>query len=137
VPLIDVIAQTSDSCINSLNPLSFEQLGQVNRKTFHLFQTFNSLLFHSIKGYGFIMYKTKLPSTSVDGQVLSIPKLHDRAYIQIGYSSIGVLSRRGPINITINLPSNKNDTLFIIVENMGRLNYGDDLLDNKVCYLPL
>ncbi len=78
------------------------------------------------------MYKTKLPSPDVNGAVLSIPNLHDRAYIQIGDSYVGVLSRGVRTNLTINLTSNTNDTLFIIVENMGRLNFGNNLLDNKV-----
>jgi hypothetical protein len=30
------------------------------------------------------------------------------------------------------LPNNNNRTLYIIVENMGRLNFGNDLLDAKV-----
>ena len=60
-----------------------------------------------------------------------MPKLHDRAYIQIGLKSVGVLYRGGKNNLKINSPNNTNTSLFIIVENMGRLNYGDDLLDNK------
>jgi beta-galactosidase len=78
------------------------------------------------------MYKTKLLTTNVDGQLLLISNLRDRAYIQIGLSYVGVLDRNGANNLTIDLPNNKNDTLFIIVENMGRLNFGNDMLDNKV-----
>jgi hypothetical protein len=72
-----------------------------------------------------------LDTLDVHGKELFIPKLHDRAYIQIGLAFVGVLSRTGPNRIVINLPNNINDTLFIIVENMGRLNFGDDTLDNK------
>lgn len=81
---------------------------------------------------GFILYQTKLTTPNVNGRVLSIPKLHDRAYIQIGNSHVGVLYRMGDLSLKINLPDNRNDTLYIIVENMGRLNFGDDMLDAKV-----
>ena len=110
IPLVDAIVEMSDQCVNTLNPLTFEKLGQ---------------------GYGFVLYIKKLDDLNVDGKLLSIPKLHDRAYIQIGSASVGVLYRAGQTNLTINLPNNKNDTLYIVVENMGRLNYGDDMLDNK------
>ena len=83
------------------------------------------------------MYQTKLPTTDVNGKLLLIPNLHDRAYIQIGQSYVGVLDRNGANNLTINLPYNKNVSLFIIVENMGRLNFGNNLLDNKVGLLAI
>jgi hypothetical protein len=47
---------------------------------------------------------------------------------------VGVLYRENQANLKINLPNNQNDTLYIIVENMGRLNFGNDTLDSKVCY---
>jgi hypothetical protein len=84
------------------------------------------------KGHGFVLYMKILDSLDVHGKELVIPSLHDRAYVQIGSVFVGVLYRTGPNSIIINLPNNTNDTLFIIVENMGRLNYGDDTLDNKV-----
>jgi hypothetical protein len=74
---------------------------------------------------------TKLKDLNVHGRFLSIPNLHDRAYIQIGSRSIGVLSRTGQSTLIIDLPDNTNDTLYIFVENLGRINYGDDALDNK------
>ena len=86
--------------------------------------------------------------------VLSIPGIRDRGYVQIGSvwdfawflglallklkkkyflkASIGVLYRILKHSIRINLPNNNNRTLYIIVENMGRLNFGNDLLDAKV-----
>ena len=100
----------SDTCIATHKPLAFEQLGQ---------------------GYGFILYTTKLKDVDVHGRLLSIPNLHDRAYIQIGSRSVGILHRTNHTSLLIDLPNNTNDTLYIFVENMGRINYGDDSLDNK------
>ena len=51
--------------------------------------------------------------------------------------SLGVLYRMGETKLTINLPRNKNNTLYIIVENLGRLNFGDNLLDSKACFLNI
>ena len=86
---------------------------------------------NNLKGYGFVLYTKILDDPNVDGLLLSIPKLRDRAYIQIGSQSVGVLYRGGIKDLTIVLPNNKNTTLYIIVENMGRLNFGDETLDNK------
>jgi hypothetical protein len=113
VPLVDAIMQISNQVIKSLNPQSFEKMGQ---------------------GHGFVLYKTKLDNVDVHEKILSIPNLHDRAYVQIGDTPIGVLYRAGETSLKIDLPNNENDTLYIIVENMGRLNFGDDMLDNKVKY---
>jgi hypothetical protein len=47
-------------------------------------------------------------------------------------SSAGVVYRLNPTNITINIPKSTEQMLYIVVENMGRLNYGNDMLDSKV-----
>jgi beta-galactosidase len=110
LPLIDAIREFSDKCVNSFHPLSFEKLGQ---------------------GYGFISYSTILDDPNVDGQILSIDGLRDRAYVQIGAASLGFLYRVSRTSLKIDLKSNRNRTLYIIVENMGRLNFGNNLLDAK------
>ena len=46
--------------------------------------------------------------------------------------SVGVLYRNNMTDLTINLEDNDNTTLYIFVENMGRLNFGDDMFDAKV-----
>lgn len=78
------------------------------------------------------MYKTVLDDPNVNGKTLSISGIRDRGYILIGNASVGVVYRAGSTKIKINLPKNTNRTLFIIVENMGRLNFGNNLLDSKV-----
>ena len=115
-PLIDVIHNMSSpsQCISTDKPQSFEQLGQ---------------------GYGFILYQTKLKNLDVYGKKLSIIGIHDRGYILIGKTPIGILHRDLDTELTIKLKNNTEYTLYIIVENMGRLNFGDDLLDTKVILL--
>lgn len=85
------------------------------------------------------MYSTVLDDPNVDGKVLSIPGIRDRAYVQIGSQFVGVIYRVNVTELKINLKNNQDRSLFIIVENMGRLNFGNDLLDTKVfkCLLKL
>ena len=76
------------------------------------------------------MYSTNLPSSNVNKKVLSIPGIRDRAYIQIGNKFVGVLDRTKE-KLTIDLVNNTFVNLRILVENIGRLNYGNNLLDIK------
>lgn len=108
--LIDVITDMSDTCVTSNQPQTFEALGQ---------------------GYGFVLYSTTLDDVDVFNKVLSVPGIRDRGYVQIGSASVGVVYRNLPTKLTIKLNNNKNNTLYIIVENMGRLNFGNNLLDIK------
>lgn len=109
-PLIEAIKNMSTVCIESETPQSFEKLGQ---------------------GYGFILYSTKLKNLDVHGKTLSIPGIHDRGYISIGDTPIGILHRDLDTVLKIDLQYNQDENLYIIVENMGRLNFGNDLLDTK------
>lgn len=63
---------------------------------------------------------------------LSIPGIRDRGYVSIGKVPIGTLYRSTETSLIIDLKDNQARTLYIIVENMGRLNYGDNILDTKV-----
>lgn len=109
-PLIEAVQNMSNKCVKSDYPQSFEKLGQ---------------------GYGFILYSTVLTNLDVHGKKLIIPGVHDRAWISIGKNPIGVLHRDLDTVLTIDLENNKDEDLYIIVENMGRLNFGNDLLDSK------
>lgn len=108
--LVDAIKKLSVTWKMNETPLTFEKLGQ---------------------GYGFIMYSTTLKDLNVNGKNLSISGIRDRGYILIGNNPIGIVYRGENTSLIINLPKNNESTLNIIVENMGRLNYGGDLLDNK------
>ena len=112
--LTDAVLKYSSHCQSDAYPLSFERLGQ---------------------GYGFLLYMTQLEVTSdLFGTVLSMPGVRDRAYIQLDDAFAGVIYRTDAnTSLTINVHTNATSTavLYVFVENMGRLNYGDDLLDVK------
>ena len=48
---------------------------------------------------------------------------------------MGVLYRNNATDLQISLKDNDSNLLYIIVENMGRFNFGDDLLDSKVKFM--
>jgi hypothetical protein len=78
------------------------------------------------------MYYTFLQDFNIDGKNLSIPGLRDRAYIEIGFSLIGILDRSNKTSFIIDAKDNQDNSLIIFVENTGRLCFGNDLLDSKV-----
>jgi len=90
------------------NPLSFESLNQA---------------------FGYVLYRTE---TQVNGNgILKIKGLRDYAIIFVNSKKIGVLDRRlNQDSILIDLPATKA-TIDILVENMGRINFGPYLLSNK------
>jgi beta-galactosidase len=89
-------------------PLTFEELNQ---------------------DYGFVLYHT----TITDGKSgwLKIKGLRDYGIVFINGQRVGILDRRlNQDSLHIDLPNGKI-TLDILVENMGRINFGSYLLKNK------
>ena len=79
--------------------------------------------------YGFVLYRTELK----DGKsgMLKIKDLRDYGLIYANRKRIGILDRRlNQDSILVHLPSGKV-TLDILVENLGRINFGPYLLKNK------
>jgi beta-galactosidase len=74
--------------------------------------------------YGFVLYRTKI-ANSPNGALQVDPR--DRAWIFLDGKFLGVLQRG--VNSSVNLPSGTN--LDILVENMGRINYGPYMNDPK------
>ena len=101
--------------VSSNNPVSMEELGQ---------------------NFGFVIYSTKLPSevTGKASNSLTISGLHDRASVYIDGVLKGIGMRGDPVksdvNLTLDIP-NGAVNLDIVVENMGRINYGSLLNDSK------
>jgi beta-galactosidase len=94
--------------VKNTRPLSFEDLGQ---------------------DYGFVLYRTTL-TKAVSG-ILSIKDLRDYGIIFVNGKRVGILDRRlKQDSIAIDIPAGKV-TLDILVENLGRINYGPYLLKNK------
>lgn len=88
------------------------------------------LTFEDLKqDYGYMLYRTKIEGGKKG--LLKINKLRDYALIFINGKRAGVLDRRlNQDSILLDLPKG-NLQLDIFVENMGRINFGKYLLDNK------
>jgi len=82
------------------------------------------------QAYGFILYRTQV-SGPRPGAGLEIFDLHDRAQVFLNGQPVGILERSSPRRkLSIAIPEG-GATLDILVENMGRVNFGIDLLDRK------
>jgi len=80
--------------------------------------------------YGFILYKTELIGHK-KGK-LTVTDIHDYATVFLNGAYIGSLDRRAGIN-SIDIPASnvEKPVLEILVEGMGRINFGQDLIDRK------
>jgi beta-galactosidase len=93
--------------INS-TPLSFEDLNQA---------------------YGFVLYRTTINGGK--SGLLKIKDLRDYGLIYVNGKRVGIVDRRKyQDSLLVNLPQGKV-TLDILVENLGRINFGPYLLKNK------
>ncbi len=82
------------------------------------------------QGYGFILYRTHVKGPR-EGLQLIIDGLHDRAHVFAGGQLRGILYRNdAETKFRISVPK-EGIELSILVENMGRVNYGQHLLDRK------
>ncbi|CAI8611983.1 unnamed protein product [Vicia faba] len=109
----------SSNAFESKNPMSMENVGQF---------------------FGFLLYVTEYEARR-GRRILSIPKVHDRAQVFISCSSegrgarptyVGTVERW--LNKKLSLPEfqcHSNINLYILVENMGRVNYGPFIFDKK------
>ncbi|XP_010711287.1 beta-galactosidase isoform X1 [Meleagris gallopavo] len=83
------------------------------------------LTFVQLKQYfGFVLYRTKLPKNCTEPTQLSSPLngVHDRAYVSVDGVQQGILERDK--SLVINITGNAGANLDILVENMGRVNFG-------------
>lgn len=79
--------------------------------------------------YGFILYRTNIKGP-MEELSLEVGAMHDRALVYVNGSYQGILDRFDKRALLIS--SSKEDaTLDILVENMGRVNYGTYLSDPK------
>jgi len=99
---------TLPKALKSTIPLTFEALGQ---------------------DYGYVLYRTTIKGGK-KGE-LQIKQLRDYALVFVNQKRVGVLDRRLNQNtLPLNLPEG-DVQLDIFVENMGRINFGKYLLENK------
>ena len=82
------------------------------------------------QNYGFILYRTQVTGPRAEAR-LAIRDVHDRAQVFADGRLLGVLEREFPEK-TLSLEiAPEGVTLDVLVENMGRVNYGPNLLDRK------
>ncbi|XP_077381689.1 beta-galactosidase isoform X1 [Festucalex cinctus] len=90
-------------------------------------QTFTDLN----QAFGYVLYRTKLPVNCSTPTPLSSPLngVHDRAYVSVDGVAAGILERNKVLSI--NVTGNAGSQLDVLVENMGRINYGKGINDFK------
>lgn len=82
------------------------------------------------QGYGFVMYHTHVSGPREELPVI-LQDVHDRAHIYVNGELRGIQYRNdAEPNVQISVPKEGCD-LDILVENMGRVNYGYHMLDRK------
>lgn len=81
--------------------------------------------------YGFTMYSTELEGPREDWE-LNFDAVHDRAVIFVNHEYKGYVERtRHKDNVRIPLKKGEKAKLDILCENMGRVNYGNKIMDRK------
>uniref|UniRef100_A0A3B4Y0I0 Beta-galactosidase n=1 Tax=Seriola lalandi dorsalis TaxID=1841481 RepID=A0A3B4Y0I0_SERLL len=83
------------------------------------------------QAFAYVLYRTTLPVTCSTPTPLSSPLngVHDRAYVSVDGVSVGILERDKAI--TVNVTGKAGSQVDILVENMGRINYGKRINDFK------
>lgn len=79
--------------------------------------------------YGFILYRTKVKGI-IENMPLTLQEVRDRALIYLNGEFKGIIDRNSKQEIVLNCEKEES-ILEILVENMGRINYGPLLKDNK------
>ncbi|KAF7665232.1 hypothetical protein LDENG_00148860 [Lucifuga dentata] len=90
------------------------------------------LTFEEMKQYyGYMLYRTTLPRDLSEPTPLISPLngVHDRAYVSVNGVFQGLLER--DTVLVMNVTGQQGDTVDILVENMGRVNFGSKINDYK------
>ncbi|WP_173915341.1 glycoside hydrolase family 35 protein [Halobacillus sp. Marseille-Q1614] len=104
----------------------FDVLNKISRRVKHI----RPLPIEKIdQSYGYTLYRTEVNRKG--GLSMKIDDIHDRAYIYINGKHVSTIYKNDELRkVTLNFP-NESNTLEILVENMGRANYGEHLADRK------
>ncbi|KAM8806944.1 beta-galactosidase-1-like protein [Eudromia elegans] len=90
------------------------------------------LTFEAIKqAHGFVLYRTHLPRDVPAPATLSAPphSVCDRGYVMLRTEYQGTLERDG--QTALQVTGSEGDTLDVLLENMGRINFGANFSDFK------
>jgi beta-galactosidase len=87
------------------------------------------------QGYGCILYRTQIPAGAA--ATLEAAAIHDFGFVFLDGQRVGILDRRSA-SAKILLPERKaRAQLDILVEPMGRVNFGPEMADRKGLIAPL
>ncbi|MEJ7662051.1 MAG: hypothetical protein WKG07_22000 [Hymenobacter sp.] len=89
------------------------------------------LTFEDLKqAYGFVLYRTTVANASAGEQLLKLSDLRDYGVVLVNGQYAGTLDRRErQDSMRLKLPAGKVQ-LDILVENLGRINFGEYMLQN-------
>jgi len=99
----------------STEPMSFEALNYTN---------------------GLVLYAVTVPYDTTDPALLSITAVHDRAYVYLDQTFVGILDREQQV-YSIPLFARKGQKLNIMAESLGRICYGSEIRDSKGIFGPV
>jgi beta-galactosidase len=87
------------------------------------------------QGYGCILYRITLPAGAA--ATLEAAAIHDFGYVYLDGKRIGIFDRRNAI-AKLPLPARASESrLDILVEPMGRINFGPEMADHKGLIAPV
>jgi beta-galactosidase len=87
------------------------------------------------QGYGCILYRAKIPAGAAT--TLEAAAIHDFGFVFLDGKRVGILDRRSASAKMI-LPAREKDSqLDILVEPMGRINFGPEMADRKGLIAPV
>ncbi|MFE3148823.1 beta-galactosidase family protein [Streptomyces sp. NPDC059218] len=79
--------------------------------------------------FGFVLYETKLPLKGP--ALLEVEQVRDRAQVFVDGQPVGVLERENHEHALSFVVPRAGSTLSVLVENQGRVNYGQGIHDRK------
>jgi beta-galactosidase len=113
----------------AIEPFMLKQVSFIENQRPPVIKTERPLSFEDIdQGYGFVLYEAQLPKGS---GWLKIKQLRDYGIVLLDGKRIGIVDRRTELDsIYLEVPAD-GAKLSLFIENLGRLNFGTFLTDNR------
>jgi beta-galactosidase len=113
----------------AIEPFMLKQVSFIENQRPPIIKTERPLSFEDIdQGYGFVLYEAQLPKGS---GWLKIKQLRDYGIVLLDGKRIGIVDRRTELDsIYLDVPAD-GAKLSLFIENLGRLNFGTFLTDNR------